>query len=82
MLIDQESACILVSIVSLCDGYFKLKESDIKSDNERKIEKFFKIAIQLPFDIQMILSRRMVGLSTDLTSSVLLKKEFLNVNII
>jgi len=52
-LIDLNSVRIFVMIVFICDGYFELKDSE----NSQAI-RFFRVATQLPQELQMFLSNR------------------------
>jgi len=52
-----------------------LTEAQLKTRNEN-IVRFFKIAIKLPQELQMILSLRAVGLSTQFIKASYLQESF------
>lgn len=57
-----DAAKLFIMVVGLCDGYYIL--------NQRDQQQFFKIAICLPMDLQMVLCNRCFGLKADVISGL------------
>jgi len=64
-LYDGDHVRLFIVVVLLCDHYFELPPS-IENDNEKdsRIKRFFRIALKLPIELQMILVNRVYNKGT------------------
>jgi hypothetical protein len=56
-LVDEDAAELFAMTVFLCDEFLKIEESTLSSETAR----FFKIATELPLELQMVLCYRVFG---------------------
>jgi len=63
-------------MILISDNYFKFAQPDFEDIQLQKIVQFFKIALRLPYDTQIVLACRVFSLKSNLIKSSLLQSTF------